>query len=1006
MEPTLDLRDLPLVGREEAQEGLLRGLEEAGRGAGRTVLLRGERGAGKTRLALALREEAERRGFLLACGRAYRAETGVPYALVSDAFLPLLQGQTSHSLDVLTRGAAGELGHLFPGLATTGSPPAGVGSESPGEQKTRVLWTFTQLLKELSRRTPLLIVLEDLQWADPSSVELIHFLARQLSGAAALLLLTLEETPENRDPILGEMERSLLEQGIAEGISLPPLSREGTGHLLKAAFGVEEGAVGEFADLLHGWTRGNPFFLGETLQVLVRSGQLYRKGGMWLGWEIREMALPRTVREALLSRLDLLPKETRALAELAAVLGGRAPFHLLQAASRLPDPELMEALEILMSRGILLEGLEGSAVVYDFRQPLLRETLLAELGLARARLLHGRVARTLEDHYGDRARAHADVLAYHHLEAGEEGLGPRGTLYLVLAGRDALERGGNPEAARYLRGALDLLQDDASRGTAPSDLEAGRPGIVRDLARALTRMGRYGDAIPLWEEASRLAEERGDQEEAAECRRRIGIILSYQGDPAGALKEADGILSRAPLGLSPLLLARARLRRGLALEELGRPEEAGQELEAVLETARHLRDPMILAQAHRALVLLHTWTGRPDRVRDHARQAMDLATESGARSVVFWTHWGVAVLEGLLGNTELMAQRVREAEQVALELGSPLLSLRSAELAIEQAAATGEWDTGLAVGEQAIALARSLSQNTILPRLLVWTSLIYLGRGEVALARPLLSEAWTVAGAGEGRTPNIHGLIPAYTGLGYLALAEGRLDEAIRLGTEGLRLADRVGYSILAVHRLLPLLAEAFLWKGELAGAQSIGERLRKDSSAIGHKLGLAWAQTCEALVTWLGGDPGKGAKQMEEAARALEEVPMIPDATRLRRQLAGRLAEMGDREGALRELTRVHETFLKLGAEVELEKTRGMFREMEARPPRRSPPGEGALSAREVEIAGMVEKRMSNKAIAKELEISARTVSTHLSNIYRKLGVGSRGELADCVRVKGVRAE
>jgi DNA-binding CsgD family transcriptional regulator len=347
---------------------------------------------------------------------------------------------------------------------------------------------------------------------------------------------------------------------------------------------------------------------------------------------------------------------------------------------------------------------------------------------------------------------------------------------------------------------------------------------------------------------------------------------------------------------------------------------------------------------------------------------------------------------------------VEKAEGVAREMRSPLLRLRSAELAIEQAAATGEWDRGIALGEQAIAMARALSQYTLLPRLLVWTSLIYLGRGQVELARPLIQEAWDVSGAGEEAPPNIHGAIPAHIGMGNLALTELDYDEAIRVAQDGLAMADRVGYGIWAIHRLLPLLAEAYLWKGDLEGAREVGERLERDSTPIGHRLGVAWAKTCEALVTWrVHEDPEEGARLMEEAARALEEVPMIPDAARLRRLKAGRLADAGDRLGALEELNRVHQIFLKLGAEVELEKTRGMFRELDARPPRKAVTGEGVLSARELEIARLVEERKSNKAIARELGISPRTVSTHLSNIYQKLGLGTRGELADYMRTEGL---
>ncbi len=135
----------------------------------------------------------------------------------------------------------------------------------------------------------------------------------------------------------------------------------------------------------------------------------------------------------------------------------------------------------------------------------------------------------------------------------------------------------------------------------------------------------------------------------------------------------------------------------------------------------------------------------------------------------------------------------------------------------------------------------------------------------------------------------------------------------------------------------------------------------------------------------------------MRRAAERLETIPFVPDAVRIRRQLAGRLAEIGDREGALRELRRVHEILLTLGAQDELRRARVQFHELEARPPvRPSGPGVEGLTGRELEIIRLIAVRRSNKAIAQALGISPRTVTTHLSNIYQKLAISSRGELAD----------
>jgi len=1002
MDKPSDSSKRPETTRDQIRSGLVSHLQAAGDGRGRTVLIIGERGTGKTHLCRYLAQEAGQRSFILAQGRAYKAESGAPYTLLSDAFLPLLRAQPGETLTVLSRGGVPELARIFPGLGRADDSGRPVEIESPGEERTRVLWTFVEVLRGLSERDPLLVILEDLQWADPSSLEAIHFLVRHMVDHPVVAVLTRGEIPGGARGTLGDVERSLLGQGIADEVHLSPFSPGETKAFLQETYGVGEKEAGEFALHLHDWTQGNPFFLEETLQGLVQSGALYRKGDSWLGWETRHLELPRTVREAILEGLNQLPPDARDLAELAAVLGTKAPFSRLREVCSLDEDSMLESLDLLVERRILTEGMEQGEVVYDFRQNLVRETILKELGLARAQVLHGRIARTLSKKLGAGALQHADILAYHYVRAPGEA-NPEAILHLSRAGRNALARFANQEAAHYLGTALDLVEQRGPGEDPPPGLEGGERKLLEDLARALSRMAQYTDAIPLWEKAYRLAEEEGAWEEAGECRRRIGIIEAYRGNPEAAVEEYDRVLEASPERLSPELVARVRLRRGVALEEMGRLEEARTELENVLEMAEGLDDPLILAQAHRALVLLHIWTGNPARVREHGQRAMELAKTAGSLSVEFWTHWGLAVLEGLLGHTTVMAEHVQEANRVAQELRSPILKLRSAELAIEEAAATGRWSSGIVIGEQAIALARSLSQNTILPRLLVWTALIYLAQGEVDLARPLVDEAWEVAGAGAPGAANVHAEIPAYIGRGYLALAEEEWDEAIRIGREALAIADEVGYGLWAIHRLVPLLGEAYLFKGDLDGARQVAKRLQSGSSPIRHKLGLAWGHSCEALITWMDGNPEEGARMMEAAALALEEIPMIGDAARLRRLKASGLVESGDRKGALEELHKVHEIFLTLGAEVELEKTRQKFRELDARPPRRAAVGEGELSPRELEIARLVEERKSNKAIAKELGISPRTVSTHLSNVYQKLGISSRGELADYVREEGL---
>jgi DNA-binding CsgD family transcriptional regulator len=221
-------------------------------------------------------------------------------------------------------------------------------------------------------------------------------------------------------------------------------------------------------------------------------------------------------------------------------------------------------------------------------------------------------------------------------------------------------------------------------------------------------------------------------------------------------------------------------------------------------------------------------------------------------------------------------------------------------------------------------------------------------------------------------------------------------DEAIAVGRRGLAIADRVGFTAWAVHRLLPTIIEAHLYKHDAEGAEAERLRLRAGAEALGHVLGLAWAEAGDAFVEWLRGDLRASADMLRGSAERLESVPFVWDAARVRRQLAARLIDLGERDEAIAELRAVHDVFARLGARFELDKTREMLREQGARPPTRTAGrGGGALTDRETLIVRLVARGASNKAIAKELGISPRTVTTHLSNVYRKLEIASRNELA-----------
>jgi DNA-binding CsgD family transcriptional regulator len=977
---------LPFVGRDQSRRQIRDFVRGVGQGEGSALFISGPTGVGKSRLLEVSLEGLDLEDWIVAKGRAFSLEEGVPYGVVSEALAPTLRAQGPERLLALTRGWSTELATLLPGVVPADSVPQTEPGSSPAEVRHRLRWILRDLLLQLSSTQPVLIVLEDLHWADHPSLELLHFLGRHLDGKKLGVLATVR-TGE-RGAVAREAEdlaRSLRDQGVGGVVELSPLSPEEVEELLEKAFRIPDLARRRFASRLHEWTLGNPLFLNGLLRGFVREGQLRTSGDVWVGWEEIDLTLTPDLTRTLEGPFLALSEEAGALVDLAAVCGHRQELWLLQAASELEEEAFTAGLGELLAAGILMEPSEawgGGDPATEFTHPLLLKARYDGLPPSHRGDLHSRLARALEPKVAEDPRR-MTALATHVALGGDVGGGGLARArHLLLAGERALGLQANREASRFFRLAMDVASNPDERLSA----EMG-------MGRSLLRMGAFDEAADHFDGILATCREVGDAAGASTTLRRRGMVEYRRGRRGEALrffeaglKELEGIPD--PEARGALLLA-----AGMCHQELGRPGEAQRALEEALAHAERADDPVLMARAHRGLLLVQTWLGRPDHARQHGKQAVEYATSAALPDLLWSAHWALAVLAGMSGDGESFAD----------ELGH--LRLHQWELEIHYAWATGAWTDGLTLGEAGIAIARELELGSILIRLLVWTSAIHLGQGRTDRAKEYLTEAKSLVEtrAAMGRD-DVHSSVAVMTGQAGIALEEGRLEEAVALGTRGLELAGEVGYVAWGIQRLLPIVTEAQLRLGDLEQAAAHGKAIRETAGRMGHRLGLAWADASDAIGAWLGGDPAGALDGLRSAAEALEAIPMIPDALRLRRQLAGRMAETGDREGALDELKRVHDALVGLGAEPELERTRGMFRELEARPPAASrAEGAGGLTGRELEVAVLAGDGKSNKAIGKALGISPRTASTHLSRVFAKLEIGSRSELHRALQERGL---
>ena len=982
----------PLIGRTSELAQLNQLLRETRKGSGRTLLVSGEGGIGKTRLITAASDKAASDGWNVVLGRSYAVESGIPYALFSDGFLPMLQSLDSSTLNVLTRGGSAELSMLFPLLGNAESRERLAAGSEAAELKARLLWNFTQFLGRLAAKQPLCIVLENLQWSDASSLELFHFLARNISQNPIAILASYNENERDQNQFLRTTEQSLLNLGVARQLKLGPLSQSEVFDLITSRYDGDMSAMRQFSALLYGWTRGNPFFIEETMKELIESGVLKNEDGRWTGWGVESLHLPSTVRDAVVARIGRLSRDSRELADIASVVGTPMTFGQLVNLSGLDEPALATALDELCSHRLLSEQRSTIDTTYAFAHPMVQQVLYGSLGSGRTRLLHSRVADTLEHMYGDRSDTHAGELAFHFSRSAAQGA--KAIRYLRRAGKNALDTYANREAATFLSSALKQTEQ-------LQKAVADRDDIVRDLARALQRLGKYDEALALWTQAREAAITANDKDARAAIEYRMGLAHYWSGRFDRALEHYDDGIAAA--GSDDPSVIRLLLAQAICLQELGQLDEAKSAMERSLEVAERNGDPSLIARAHRALLMLHTWTGPRDVAMEHSAKAIEFAERSGEKMLEWQTNLAAGVLAGLSSNAAATAHHLKRCGELENELRSPLLPLWTAELSLLYSSWTGQWDEALAIGERAIASGLAYGQNTLLPRMLVWTGLIYLSRHELDRARAYFDDAWHRSGADSASRPRIdvQSVVPALIGRASYQLEIGNYAEAIRLGEEAADLADRLGYVAWTLHWILPVIGEAALWSRDFPTAEACLARIRRDTDKLSSPIGAALADACEGMLYLLRDENyGEAVGILRSAISKLDAIPLPDIASRVRRAFAQALRDYGDREEAIAELRFAHDVLTQLGAQGQLEKVRHEMRGLGARPPSKSAAkGMGALTGRELEIAQMVAQRKTNKQIGAALDISSRTVSTHLTNIFGKTGVASRAELGDYVR-------
>ena len=687
------------VGREHEVAVLRTALDAALSGHGRIVLLGGEPGIGKTRTAEELATYAQLRDVQVLWGRCYEGE-GAP------AFWPWVQVIRAW---VGQRDARDLLADMGPGAADIAqvvsvlrerlpdlpAPPA----LEPEHARFRLFDSVTTFLKSATVRTPIMLVLDDLHWADGPSLRLLEFLAREIEGARLLVIGTF------RDAEVGGREG--LARTLAEFARSPGSER-------LALRGLDEGEVARFIEATAGLrppdalvaavfreTEGNPFFMTEVMRLLVANRRLEHPEAV-RSWSLD---VPQGVREVVGRRMHTLSPETSHLLTLAAVIGREFRLDTLERLADLDADTVLERVEEAAVARVITE-VTGTVGHYRFAHALIRETLYEGLIAARRARLHRRIGEVLEAEYAGREERHANELAHHFFQGIAGGADPQTAIrYAVQAAERAVAMVAYEEGARLYELALQALE------LAPTPDAAERGGLLLALGEAQTRAGDGPGARDTFTRAAEAARRGGSHERLARA------ALGFAG-PWGTAGMTDESVVRlleealAVVGDGDGAL-RARLLARLAVELVwtgARERRLALSADAVA-MARRLGDARALAFA---LYGRHWALLGPDRLEERlavASELVEIAEQAGEKETAL--HGRTQRIQNLveLGDIAAVDEELARQARLAGELRQPLYLWYAALIRAMRAGLEGHFADGERLAYEALLIGQRIRER-------------------------------------------------------------------------------------------------------------------------------------------------------------------------------------------------------------------------------------------------------------------------------------------------------
>ena len=805
-------RESPLIDRVKEMGLLKEAADKAISDQGGLIFLYGEAGIGKTRLTKEVRAYARQRGMQILHGRCpalFRTDGVPPYSPWKEIIKEYLQISTPEQLQRAVGYYPGEIYKIVPEirqkLVTFSESP----SLSPDLERDRLFEAVSQFVTNISQIAPLLVVIDDLQWADSSSLLLLHYLARGVYRENLLLLGAYRDTDVEEkhplSPVLTELNRARLLQSV----QLKRMSHAEVTEMIRQI--LSQGDVPEeFCKIVYDKTDGNPFFVEEVVASMKEEGVIVREDNKFKISEVSAIEFPKTVKDVLKARLGRLDEECRQVLTMASFVGNDFTFEILREVTGIEENRLLEITERMLKTGLLKCRVAYGEDTCSFADVLIRDVLYEEVNPLRRKKLHNVVGCALEKVYASKISEHLGELASHFLESGDK---DKALDYFLKAGEKASSIYANNEAGSYYQSALRLLEE--------------KEGNFRERARVFEVLGdieglvgNYDACLKCWDEALQLWEQLGEKEKVAGLSRKTAYVLWVKTGNLERAKEyfgkAQEILEAQPEGseLASLYADMAEMNwRSFKMDE------AATLVEKALEIAKKSNAYEILANSYLVLAKI-IYVDNRRKASEYSEEALKIALNYGFVKVAVEAYCSLANPFFGAESTEKRLDYAQKGYELAKKVGAvtaqSFIGVHLSGIYLGM----GETDSALHLGEESVALNRKTGNLQYLALSLMRLGSVYVQLGEWDKSEKFLNEALLIAQKTNDK--------PAFTMtlrmIGWLLLEKGEYAKA-REFFEKAYLEYEKGMAAQGGRRMGPiafLIARASIELGDLEKAGSI----------------------------------------------------------------------------------------------------------------------------------------------------------------------------------------